>query len=252
MKQWTLDDKVRRCLKGSGFDNPLLVGNFRVEKSLIRSLLELFDERRYVFSIGGELKQDICFSLEDVMFITGLPIDGKAVTGVEATSPEEVCARLLGKNGCELKGEKYNPVVSLNWLQQNFMKVPQEVAEESDDIKVYVRAFVLFVIGCLIVPSATGAHVSVHYLPLLEDITEIKSYAWGAALLAHLLLSFNKVAVKQRKDGAGFYFALMVSNISVFSQVLFVEYEMTNLIFQFFVLRFLLVSPPTCASIWFF
>lgn len=34
-----------------------------------------------------------------------------------------------------------NPVVSLNWLQENFMKVPQEVAEESDDIKVYVRAF---------------------------------------------------------------------------------------------------------------
>lgn len=45
------------------------MGNFRVEKSLIRSLLELFDERRYVFSIGGEIKQDICFGLEDVIYV---------------------------------------------------------------------------------------------------------------------------------------------------------------------------------------
>lgn len=97
MEKWTLDERVRRCLEGSGFDNPVVVGNLRVNLSLISALLECYDADRHVFSVGGNVKQDICFGLEDILYITGFPIDGKAVTGLEETCSGEVCERLLGR-----------------------------------------------------------------------------------------------------------------------------------------------------------
>ncbi|GFZ04776.1 hypothetical protein Acr_17g0003480 [Actinidia rufa] len=55
--------------------------------------------------------------------------------------------------------------------------------------------------------TAGGAHVSIAYLPLLKDIAEIKSYAWGAAILVNLHSAFKKVLVG-RLDRASYFFAL--------------------------------------------
>lgn len=86
-----------------------------------------------------------------------------------------------------------------------------------ENFEFYVRAYALYVIGSIIAPDGSGAHVPVFYLPLLEDIDKINGYAWGASLLVNLQVSICKVV--NPKPGkqiggtniTGFVYSLLVS-----------------------------------------
>ncbi|MQL96941.1 hypothetical protein Taro_029619 [Colocasia esculenta] len=70
-----------------------------------------------------------------------------------------------------------------------------------------LRRFLILVIGKLIL-GTRGDPVSCRCLPLLEDLTQVGSYAWGAALLAHL---FDSLGTSSREtDVAGFFSLLQV------------------------------------------
>ena len=111
--------------------------DFRADKGLIEALLQFYDADGHVFSIGQD-KVDICFGLEDILYITSFPIDGKAVTGVEK-SPTEICVELLGHNYYKRKGDNYLAVVPLNALKDAFSVIPDDLDVDSEEFKWYVR-----------------------------------------------------------------------------------------------------------------
>ncbi|XP_047337451.1 protein MAIN-LIKE 2-like isoform X2 [Impatiens glandulifera] len=65
-----------------------------------------------------------------------------------------------------------------------------------EDIDIYVRAYVLHVIGCFICPSMNPSGVSSMFLSLLRNVDEIKNFAWGAAFLTQSMNHVRHLKMK--------------------------------------------------------
>nr|XP_011462946.1 PREDICTED: serine/threonine-protein phosphatase 7 long form homolog [Fragaria vesca subsp. vesca] len=161
---------------------------------LLSALLERYDSRERCFIFNG-IKCG--FFLEDVYYCTGLPVDGVEVTGVVKSNndeKEEICRMYLGVSGLLTKGK-----ISLKNLRDRFIN-----AEDTD---YYTRAYLLYVIGSFIVPDKTGRSVDVMFLEQLKDIDKTGTFAWGAALLAHLHVELETAS---ESSLAGHSYSLMI------------------------------------------
>ncbi|MQM16180.1 hypothetical protein Taro_049134 [Colocasia esculenta] len=162
-------------------------------------------------------------TLEDVVRITGLRVDGRAVTGTTYTSYQEPVERLLG---LELRGERSSQVqrtvlqASLGVVsarlqtgegQAEHMERMTDDAraamaeEEGEAADRDLRRFLTLVIGKMIL-GTRGDPVGCRFLPLLEDLSSVGNYAWGAALLAHL---FDSLGTSSRETGVAGFFPLL-------------------------------------------
>ncbi|MQM12453.1 hypothetical protein Taro_045372, partial [Colocasia esculenta] len=154
-----------------------------------------------------------------------LRVDGQAVTGTTYTSYQEPVERLLG---LEVRGER-SSLVQRTALQaslgvtsarrQTGEGQAEHMERMSDDARAAMaeeegeaadrdlRRFLTLVIGKLIL-GTRGDPVSCRCLPLLEDLSSVGNYTWGAALLAHL---FESLGTSSRVTGvAGFLPLLQV------------------------------------------
>ncbi|XP_021822726.1 serine/threonine-protein phosphatase 7 long form homolog isoform X2 [Prunus avium] len=186
LKEWKLDKRVKQRIKDSGFDGLLRLTTFPVNHDLplLSALVESYDVKSRCFVFNG---YKLVFGLEDVLYITGLPVDGNPVTGIDSKG-NELCMKYLGRNVCD---ETRKGLTNSAWLRNNFEVVPETIDQDSPEIEPYVRAFLLYLIGSIVVPSYHGTNVPVMYLSLMENLQSIKDYAWGAALLAHLHISME-------------------------------------------------------------
>ena len=90
------------------------------------------------------------FGLEDVFYITGLPIDGKPVTDID-NFKFIITQKYLVQNLCiENKG-----MVSLDDLRQKYQKVRSDIDESSQEFKRHVRRYILYVLDSFILPKKT-------------------------------------------------------------------------------------------------
>ncbi|KAI8011264.1 Protein MAIN-LIKE 1 [Camellia lanceoleosa] len=220
LQGWTLDGRVLNKLTGSGFDYfRNLSPDLRLNLPLISAMISKYDVNDACFKFGGGGVADLqtlVFGLEDILYITGFPIDGKPVTGRDDSDPAQICQTYLGVSNILRVIKKGKEVttsnVSLRWLREVFMTVPPHVEDNSPEFDCYVRAYVLYVIGSVIAPDPAGAQVSVMFLPLLENVNEIKNYAWGAAMLSYMHTSMAKLKdnLRPRKEIAGCFYALMI------------------------------------------
>ncbi|MQM16882.1 hypothetical protein Taro_049842 [Colocasia esculenta] len=162
-------------------------------------------------------------TLEDVVRITGLRVDGQAVTGTTYTSYQEPVKRLLG---LEVRGER-SSLVQRTALQailgvasarrQTGEGQAEHMERMTDDARAAMaeeegeaadrdlRRFLTLVIGKLIL-GTKGDPVGCRCLPLLEDLSSVGNYAWGAALLAHL---FDSLGTSSRETGVTGFFPLL-------------------------------------------
>ncbi|KAL5077287.1 hypothetical protein RYX36_016271 [Vicia faba] len=179
---------------------------------MIVALLRFYDynEEHFVF---GDTKVDL--GLEDVMYITGLPIDGKQISAFEPGDPIETIVNHLSLHPVEAndlllpnKRGKKSHNISLKRLKEKFQSI--DVTEEN--VNSYVKAYILFLLGnVLFTTSSTFTDVSVIYLPFLE-VLDIDNYAWGAAVHATLKASMNKVR-QGNKTLTGFAYLLMEGDV---------------------------------------
>lgn len=77
---WKLDPRVSELVESTCFRWFLKLKNdlYRQDSNLLTALASMYDESKDHFVIGNP-KMDIDFGLEDVLYITGLPIDGEHV-----------------------------------------------------------------------------------------------------------------------------------------------------------------------------
>ncbi|MQM18106.1 hypothetical protein Taro_051092 [Colocasia esculenta] len=205
-----------------GFGPFLRLDELTPDVALIQALKERWDPEchAFLFPWGHMIP-----TLEDVVRITGLRVDGQAVTGVTYTSYQELAERLLG---LAVTRERSSLIPRMR-LQASLgvASARHKIGESQVDYMVRMtedaraalaeeegaaadrdlRRFLILVIGRLIL-GTRGDPVSCRCLPLLEDMSSIGSYAWGAALLAHL---FDSLGTSSRVTGvAGFFPHLQV------------------------------------------
>ncbi|MQL70566.1 hypothetical protein Taro_002884 [Colocasia esculenta] len=213
------DFQVRR-LEGMGFGPFLRLEELAPDVALIQALKERWDPECHAFLFPWG---HIVPTLEDVVRITGLRVDGQAVTGTTYTSYQEPVERLLG---LEVRGER-SSLVQRTALQASLgvasvrRKTGEGPAEHMDRMTEGARAvmaeeegevadrdlwrFLTLVIGKLIL-GTRGDPVGCRCLPLLEDLSSVGNYAWGAALLAHL---FDSLGTSSRVTGVAGFFPLL-------------------------------------------
>ncbi|MQL83144.1 hypothetical protein Taro_015641 [Colocasia esculenta] len=209
-----LPDFRRARLAEMGFGPFLRLDELASDVALIQALKERWDSEchAFLFPWGHMIP-----TLEDVAQITGLHVDGQAVTGVTYTSYQELAERLLGlevtrERSSLAAGEpRGGRCVPLDGRGPGGVYGPADSAraaleeEEGAAADRDLRRFLILVIGKFIL-GTRGDPVSCRCLPLLEDLSSVGSYAWGAALLAHL---FDSLGTSSRETAVAGFFPLL-------------------------------------------
>ncbi|MFQ6652446.1 hypothetical protein Gotur_024307 [Gossypium turneri] len=135
-------------LEQAGFGSAALIRMFDLRYDLLSALVEQWRPETHTFHFTcGECM----VTLEDVAMQLGLPIDGSPVTGVSSfTDPAALSNATEGELMCA------------------------------------ARAYIMHILGGVLMPNTNNNKVHMMYLPLLADLSNVRSYSWGSAVLAVL------------------------------------------------------------------
>lgn len=161
-----IGNRVYQKLVECGFEGVLKIGAMKVDHKLISAIVERWRPETFTihFSVG-----EVTITLQDVELLTGLCVDGAAVTGCTTSSQylTLTCCELLGKipSDQDIKGK----LIKLKWLKENFSVVPENASDVT--IEQYTRGFLLILFGGLLFSNSGGGGVNVMWLRLLEHLT---------------------------------------------------------------------------------
>ncbi|MQL70874.1 hypothetical protein Taro_003211 [Colocasia esculenta] len=187
-----------------GFGSILEIEPFFVDPPLIQVIRDRWDRvsRTFLFPWGHMVP-----SLEDVARITGLRVDGEAVTGVTYADYTDLTQQLLGLEPFGQYDHERRMVGRVALLQSLGLAGVRQKADEllpafaeraaglaratyGQDAEDTVRAdrdlrlFLVFFFGKMLF-TTKGDSIHCRFLELLDDLTRVGRYAWGAALLAY-------------------------------------------------------------------
>ncbi|KAI3761015.1 hypothetical protein L1987_51420 [Smallanthus sonchifolius] len=179
LKHFTIDQK--EAVKSMGFGSLLDLKCRTLRRSLCLWLLERFNTIRRSLEICGER---IPLYPHDVELVMGLPASGKEVV---ISGPDDLVSELRQKYNASNRG------ISVRFLEERLGQ-----PEAGDDFK---RAFLLYVLGTLLCPTAR-LDVSPSFLHLLTDMDSIHEYNWAKFLLDRLVREVSRFRQgKQRAVG---------------------------------------------------
>ncbi|XP_028097181.1 protein MAIN-LIKE 2-like [Camellia sinensis] len=157
-----------------------------VNRIVISAFVERWQPETNTFHLTvGEMTM----TLDDVGTILGIPIIGRLVSAATLTDQQAdaLVVAALEVDDAEATEELSSArgqSIKLEWLQSKFSGCKDSDTEES--IVCAAKAHLLFLLGCTLFSDKSGMRVPVVYLQLLMDVTDIHTYAWGAAALAYL------------------------------------------------------------------
>ncbi|XP_052477942.1 serine/threonine-protein phosphatase 7 long form homolog [Gossypium raimondii] len=164
-------------LELAGFGSVALIRSSDLRFDLLSALVERWRPETHTFHF---LCGECTVTLEDVAVQLGLPIDGSPVTGVSSfTDPAAVCYQLLGKSPED--GDKYFSGIKFTWLKAKICGLSATASE--GELMCAARAYIMHMIGAVLMPDANGDSVHLSYLPLLADFSTARSYSWGSAVI---------------------------------------------------------------------
>ncbi|QHO20187.1 uncharacterized protein DS421_11g335700 [Arachis hypogaea] len=177
----TFNERAAEALALTGFQHVLRIGEMRGHSVLLSALVERWRPETHTFHLPvGE----VMVTLEDVIHILGLQVNGEPVT-VRSDSSYQ----FLVDNCVACFGRQPGPddhvlgKVNLHWVRQCRDSEPCDTQES---IERYVRAHIFCVLGTVVFPDKSTTSLNLNFLPLLQDFHQISRYSWGAASLAHL------------------------------------------------------------------
>ncbi|KAK1377554.1 hypothetical protein POM88_024298 [Heracleum sosnowskyi] len=157
-----LDEEFRGILDRSTDSRSLLNILKCPEAQLLPSLLacamKYFDARNNVFRING---MTLCISLEDVLFLTGLPISGSPVISHENRDPEGFSREFGLEDICS------HSITKMSSIAKNL----------NCDEAMRKKAVLLLIVRCFIVPSASGHTLNTTFLKMVQDFKLVDSFA---------------------------------------------------------------------------
>uniref|UniRef100_A0A8I6Y4A3 Aminotransferase-like plant mobile domain-containing protein n=1 Tax=Hordeum vulgare subsp. vulgare TaxID=112509 RepID=A0A8I6Y4A3_HORVV len=126
-------------------------------------------------------------TLEDIAMITGLPIEGRALTGkVRAAGWRQRVATLVGVEPepwtDEIRKDPRPSGVLFSWIQRHFHRCPKDASPLV--VQRFARAYLWNLLTQVVFPDGTGDTASWMFLDPLRD-WDVK-WSWGSAALAFL------------------------------------------------------------------
>ncbi|MQL80481.1 hypothetical protein Taro_012918 [Colocasia esculenta] len=211
----------RDRIEEMGFGEIFRMERMRTDLALTQALRSRWDTEAmaFVFPWGHMIS-----SLEDVSRITGLRVYGRPVSGFTYPCYHDIAERLL-----ELPVERRPSLIPRKALQESLglYDVARQTGDGADEYleqlvrgsrrelasepgpqaDLDLRRFLILFLGRLLF-ATRGDAVHCRFLPLLEDLSEVGGYAWGAAFLTH---QFDSLGASERQTStSGFYPFLQV------------------------------------------
>ncbi|XP_012442039.1 protein MAINTENANCE OF MERISTEMS-like [Gossypium raimondii] len=168
-------------LEQAGFGSVALIRTTNLHYDLLSALVERWRPEIHTFHFPcGECT----VTLEDVAMQLGLPIDGSPLLG---ESPEDEESNFSG--------------LKFTWLKAKFGQLSASATE--GELMCAARAYIMHIIGGVLMPDANNNKVHLMYLPLLTDLSTVNSYNWGSAFLAVLYRELCRVTNPDVVDMGG-------------------------------------------------
>ncbi|XP_043809101.1 serine/threonine-protein phosphatase 7 long form homolog [Manihot esculenta] len=197
-----IPDQIISHLRQLGFYGVIRLGFFALDWHLITALIERWRPETHTFMFP---EGEMTITLQDIGLITGLPVNGAAVTGRSRHHWPSVCEALLGVvppnnaiRGCYLK---------LSWLAEEFSQLPDDADEEV--VHRFARAYIMRVIGSIF-GDTSASRVNLMFLPLLADLEDAGNYSWGGACLAWLYRQLCKATNPEVMQMSGPLFIVQI------------------------------------------
>ncbi|KAL8131526.1 hypothetical protein AgCh_007452 [Apium graveolens] len=169
-QQWILSGPQRELLSQWGFS--AFMNNRSVPQNNIRLITALVERWRpgtntFHFPFG-----ELTITLDDVYMIMGLPVKGRPVTHRELDVPKAYWMREWHDARLDEVGRKdmYRDGVKLYKLRERYAELPEGGLEQ--DLVVYTRAYLLYIIGGILFPSSS--RYTVHPRSKIENVKEKK------------------------------------------------------------------------------
>ncbi|MQM04119.1 hypothetical protein Taro_036913 [Colocasia esculenta] len=180
----------RERVEEMGFSEVFRMERMRADSALTQALRSRWDAEAtaFVFPWGHMIP-----SLEDVRRITGLRIYGRPVSGYTYPCYHDLAERLL-----ELPVERRSSLVP----RVSRRELASKPGAQAD---LNLRRFLVLFLGRLLF-ATRGDAVHCHFLPLLEDLSGVGGYAWGAAFLAH---QFDSLGASERQTSTSGFFPFL-------------------------------------------
>lgn len=137
----------------------------------------------------------LCVTLEDVLYLTSLPIRGEPVIG-EETRDLGAFTRVFG-------------------IDIKIMSIPdlEKIAIDQTKDQRQRKIVVLLIMGSAIVnPTYDDHKVQTTYVEFLEQLESFNSFAWGVALLAFLYKGLENYCGGKKRSINGNVWVLLVSS----------------------------------------
>ena len=130
---------------------------------------------------------EMTVTLEDIAMISGLPIEGRALTGkVRSEGWRQRVAGLVGVEPPpwihETKKDPRPSGVLFSWLQEHFYECPENASPAV--VERYARAYLWNLLTQVVFPDGTGDTASWMFLDPLHN-WDVK-WSWGSVALAFL------------------------------------------------------------------
>lgn len=152
----------------------------KINSTAITALLDRWRPETHSFHLPcGEMT----VTLQDFAMITGLPIDGDALTGrVENDGWRARVTSLIGACPPAPEKETRSAGIPYTWLRENRGGCPADAGPVV--VQQYARAFLWRLLTQVVFPDASGDTASWMYLDPLRDWDA--KFSWGSAGLAFL------------------------------------------------------------------
>ncbi|XP_017416446.1 protein MAIN-LIKE 1-like [Vigna angularis] len=188
-------------LQAAGFTHILKASNMEINHQLVTALVERWriETHTFHFPLG-----ESTITLEDVALQLGLPIEGHDVTGISSGPLTCFCQQLLGDVPPEnnVKGN----IIKLSWLNNTFRHLLHDATYQV--IQQYARAYMLMIIGSIMMPDTSASMVHLMYLPLLANLQNVSKYSWASVVLSCLYCALDH-GTRADQDNIGGYMILL-------------------------------------------
>ncbi|XP_020675349.2 serine/threonine-protein phosphatase 7 long form homolog [Dendrobium catenatum] len=210
-------------LRMVGLDCVSQMRYLRMNHHLLTALVERWSPQINSFHL---IVDEMTITLQDVAMILGVHIDGPALVGHPVVgagrrwlSWPDCCDDLLGSHPLAdvvyrdpfdhritlrfHMGQAHSQTcVPLRWLRWTFWRDSYLDLNDMDFWR-HVRAYILFILGCHLLPDTSGSEIHLQYLTIMEDLAVFSTYSLGGAVLAHLYRELGEATRPSRANIAG-------------------------------------------------
>ncbi|KAE8703470.1 hypothetical protein F3Y22_tig00110469pilonHSYRG00159 [Hibiscus syriacus] len=179
---------IEENLQEAGFWYVTFVRDYKLVPGLISALIERWRPETHTFHLScGECT----ITLEDVALQLGVQTNGMPVVmSHEFNNVAQLCSLFLGKTPVPPECKGWH--VRLSWLKNEFQLQPNSTEHE---IIYATRAYILQLIGGILMPDKSGSYVHTQYLLFLRNFENNRQYSWGSTILAFLYREMCKASL---------------------------------------------------------